>query len=93
MTEQFQTQQQLFLKVHPALSSKQNEMLRMGYTNVTEEDIWNYLVTYKWVHETGLTLAQIVSDILHADNNVVYEYALNQLKHYQQYDVGTKGGV
>ena len=35
-------------KVRPALISKQEEFLLLGYDNVSEEDIWTFLLKKKW---------------------------------------------
>ena len=35
-------------EVRPALRSKQEEFLLLGYDNVSEEDIWEFLKKKKW---------------------------------------------
>lgn len=45
MTEQVR---KLYVQVLPALESKKNEFIFYGYADITEEALWDYLVTKKW---------------------------------------------
>ena len=52
-------------KVRPALISKQEEFLLLGYDNVSQEDIWTFLLKKKWHkgdHE--MKLFEVVQSIL-----------------------------
>jgi Post-transcriptional regulator len=52
-------------KVKPALISKQEEFLLLGYDNVSQEDIWTFLLKKKWRkgdHE--MRLFEVVQSIL-----------------------------
>ena len=52
-------------EVEPALKSKKEEFLLLGYDQVTEEDIWNYLWQKKWIKmKSELRLFEIVQSIL-----------------------------
>ena len=64
MNYEFQSQKDLFKRVRPALSSKCSELNRLGFKNIKEFDIWNYLILKKWKFATGLMLSDIVSDIM-----------------------------
>ena len=70
----FASQEELYQRVKPALSAKKNEMYRLGYTYIKEEDIWNYLKQNKWCKHKNLMLIDIVQDILHVNNNKVDNY-------------------
>ncbi|MCQ6273558.1 post-transcriptional regulator [Bacillus sp. V3B] len=52
-------------KVRPALKSKQEEFFTFGYGRVSEEDIWDFLVSKKWRKESSdMKLFEVVQDIL-----------------------------
>lgn len=52
-------------EVRPALKSKREEFILLGYDNVTEEDIWGFLTKKKWRKaEEPLKLYEIVQHIL-----------------------------
>lgn len=74
MTEEFKTEAELYDRVKPALITKKEEMNRVGYSYITEEDIWNYLKEKKWVKEKGLSLYQMVDDILNSDSMLIDDY-------------------
>jgi len=51
--------------VKPALKSKQEEFLLLGYDNVSEEDIWRFLVKKKWQKRNNeIKLYEMVQSIL-----------------------------
>ena len=68
MDFEFDSQEELFERVKPALEAKKVELNRLGFKNVKIKEIWDYLVLYKWSHSQDLMLSDIVSDILHIDN-------------------------
>lgn len=47
----------------PVLTKREEDMNILGF-NKTKEDIWNELGTYKWKKDKGLTLEEMVDDIL-----------------------------
>lgn len=52
-------------EVSPALRSKQEEFFLIGYDNVTENDIWEYLKKKKWRKVTEpIKLHEMVQQIL-----------------------------
>lgn len=70
----FQSQEELYKRVRPALKAKKMELWRLGFSYIKENDIWNYLKVYKWSKDKNLTLADIVSNILHVDNQKLDQY-------------------
>ena len=70
----FKTQEELYIRVRPALNAKLQELRRLNYPNITEEDIWSYLSEVKWTKSKGLMLSDIVSDIIHIDNRRLAKY-------------------
>ena len=60
-----QNYEHFYKKVKPALVSKQEEFLLLGYDNVSQEDIWTFLLKKKWAkgdHE--MRLFEVVQSIL-----------------------------
>lgn len=62
------------MRVKPALSAKRQELRRLKYSNITERDIWDYLSKEKWSKAKNLMLSDIVSDIIHADNDCLNNF-------------------
>ena len=48
MDYNFNTKEELYVRVRPALNAKLQELRRLNYPNITEEDIWSYLSEVKW---------------------------------------------
>lgn len=80
MENKFNTQNELFNKVKPALRTKKNELIRNGIKFVSEIDIWEYNKYHNWRKAKGLTLASIVNDILNTNDREYEEYVLKKLK-------------
>ena len=80
MNEEFKSLKDLYNRVKPALYSKLKEIHNLGFTVISEKDIWNYLVTNNWKNRVNLELHEIISDILYADNYLIYEYVMTELK-------------
>ena len=61
-----QDYEQFHNKVRPALISKQEEFLLLGYDNVSQEDIWTFLLKKKWrrKEEKEIKLFEVVQSIL-----------------------------
>lgn len=74
MNLEFNSVGELYNRLLPALNSKVRELRRFKIDYVAQEDIWNYLKAKKWSKSTGLTLADMVSDILNLDNNALDKY-------------------
>ncbi len=79
MTEDFKTEEELYERVKPALITKREEMKRSGYAYIREEDIWNYLKQKKWTHDQGLSLYQMVDDILNSESIFIDDYLKTKL--------------
>ena len=76
---EFKTVEELYKRVSPALYSKVKEIKRMGYTLVTEKDVWNYLVDNDWKNRTNLEHYDLISDIMNADNYKINCYVTERL--------------
>ena len=69
MDYEFNSQEELFKRVKPALSSKKSELDKLGYNYIEVMDIWNYLVNNKWKYSRNLMLSDIVHDILNVSSD------------------------
>ena len=63
----FNSLEELYKRVKPALMTKKEQMRRNGYVYIKEEDIWNYLKEYKWINSKNLNLYEMIDDILNID--------------------------
>ena len=61
--------------------AKSNEFSKLGYTLVTDVDIWNYLIQVKWTKSKNLYLCDVVHDIFNVDNIGVVEYAKDRMEY------------
>lgn len=77
---EFDSLEELKLRIKPALSTKKREMNRSGYPFIEEEDIWNYLKDTKWVSARNLSLYQMVTDILNTENIKISQYLQRNFK-------------
>lgn len=80
----FESEQELYNRVKPALSAKKEEMRRKGYDYIREEDIWNYLKEVEWVRSKNLYLYEMIQDVLHAENELIDRYLRNKLNMNQR---------
>lgn len=80
MDIEFHSVKELYDRLLPALRTKKNEMLRVGYSYVKEEDIWNYLKQVKWQNASNLSLYEMVNDVLNTDNDTIDSYMKQKLK-------------
>ncbi|MGX9135389.1 post-transcriptional regulator [Rummeliibacillus sp. JY-2-4R] len=57
--------EKIFTKVLPVLNIKKADFKIEGLKNVTEQDLWRFLVLKKWkkLTETDLVLHKVISDI------------------------------
>ncbi len=79
MDLEFNSLEELYNRIKPALTTKKEEMKRNGYVYVKEEDIWNYLKEIKWINSKNLSLYQMTSDILDTDDLIIDEYLRRKL--------------
>ena len=74
MDYNFTSLQELFKRVRPALHAKEVELHRLGYSNIKEIDVWNYLIENKWKKGKGLMLSDIVDDILNTECDKIHSF-------------------
>ncbi|NLA33464.1 MAG: hypothetical protein GX861_01170 [Tenericutes bacterium] len=78
MKLEFNSVEELYKRLFPALKSKVRELHRYKIDYIIEEDIWNYIKEIKWSKSKGLTLADMVSDILNLDYKALDNYIKNK---------------
>ena len=76
----FNSVNELYARVLPALKSKKKELVRNKIKYIDEKEIWNLLSTNTWGKEKDLTLADIVDDILNISNIKLVEMYHNSQK-------------
>ena len=79
MDIEFNSLEELYNRIKPALSAKKEELRRNGFDYIKEDDVWNYLKEIKWRGSSDLELYQMVNDVLKIDNKVLDEYLKTKL--------------
>lgn len=79
MDMEFRSLKELYNRVVPALTSKKHEFRRKKI-DVTEEEIWAYLSKTIFRESKNLRLNDIVSCIMHLEENDIREYLENKDK-------------
>ncbi len=77
--DEFNSLEELYARLKPALHTKKEEMRRAGYEYIKSEDIWNYLKESVWKKANNLSLHQMVSDILNTDSELIDTYLKEKL--------------
>lgn len=70
----FNTVEELYKKLYPALKTKANDLRRKNINYIKEEDIWNYLRKNYWNKPNKLSLSDMVSDILSTPDYELEDY-------------------
>lgn len=78
MNNEFNTKEELFNRVKPALNIKEKDLKKLGYLNISLNEVWNYLIESKWSKSHNLVLSDIVDDILNVDVDGLLEYLNNK---------------
>ncbi len=69
MDYKFNSQEELFNHIKPALIAKKTELKRLGFQNVDIQDIWIFLIKTKWASANDLMVVDMVNDIMKLDVN------------------------
>ena len=76
---EYKSQKDLYMNLVPALNVKVKLLKRNNYKNITREDIWNYLKEIRWIKSKGLSLAEMVSDVLNTEDAYIDNYLRHKL--------------
>ena len=79
---EYQSAKELYEALTGAFNVKLR-LIRKDNPNITNEDIWNYLKINKWSSDVGLTISEMVHDIISVDIKKVDEF----IKEKQEKDV------
>lgn len=71
--------------IKSVLDSKTNEFLLMGYSQASNEDIWNCLMEKVWKGNVKKRLHEAVQDVFHLQSNLYMSYLT--VKAYQDDDL------
>lgn len=82
--DEFKSLSELYMRIKPALTSKKNDLKRIGITFVKEEDIWNYLKETKWVNTIDLSLSEMVSDIFNLNSSTIESYVIKNMNNIER---------
>ena len=80
MELKFNSEEELYNRLLPAIKTKKNEIKRMGINYILEEDIYNALKLGNWQYKTNLTLSDMVDDILNTNNVDISSYCIKERK-------------
>ena len=64
---EFASQYELYKKILPAFKVKKRLLEHNQINDITNEDIWKYLIENKWRQTYGLTLSEMVNDIINLE--------------------------
>lgn len=76
----FNTAEELYNRVLPALRSKANEFKRDHISYVSEKDIWNYLSRTVWNTKQDLEFYELIDSILNLTVADMEEYLVGKMK-------------
>lgn len=76
----FNSEEELYHHLLPALRSKRKLLVSDGYKSILEKDIWNFMREKKWNLAYGLEICDMVDDILNTPNNLIVSFIQDMLK-------------
>jgi len=76
----FNTAEELYNRVLPALRSKANEFKRNHISYINEKDIWNYLSRTVWSTKQDLEFYELIDSILNLTIGDMEEYLVGKMK-------------
>ena len=77
---EYKSQKDLYLALIPAFNVKLRLLKKNKCDYIKNEDIWNYLKITKWQKSYGLTVADMVNDIVHVEEGEIVSYLQEKLK-------------
>ncbi len=75
----FESLQDLYDRLKPALRSKVKELKIRHKIIIKEEDIFTYLSDNKWTKSNDLTLYDMVDDILYLRDDIIIDYVSSKI--------------
>ena len=77
--DEYKNQKELFDSLKPAFNVKLR-LIKKDYDYITKNDIWNYLKINKWCKDVGLTISEMVDDIIMVDIDKVDRFLKEYIK-------------
>ena len=71
---EYTSQEELYKALIPVFNVKKRLITIGRYQGITNEDIWTYLSDNIWKYDIGLTISDIVNDIINVDIKLVNDY-------------------
>ena len=68
---EFTSQQELYKKLLPVFNVKKRLIQNSKYKDITNQDIWFYLIETKWKTYHNLTISDIINDIITLDLELI----------------------
>ena len=66
-------------KLLPALESKINNLHSFGYTFLSVDDVWDYMILKLW-NDKKITVAEMIDDILNTPNYLIKDFYIENSK-------------
>ena len=64
---EYTSQLELYKALLPVFKVKERQLSITNYNDVTNEDIWKYLIVTKWKNSHNLTISEMANDIIMVD--------------------------
>lgn len=71
---EYMNQKELYIALAPAFMVKKRLNSITKYSHITNGDIWKYLAVHKWKNSIGLTIADMVNDIILVDSEDINRF-------------------
>lgn len=71
---EYTSQEELYNSLVSVFAVKRRLLSITKYNYLTDKDIWLYLANMKWKYAIGLTLNEIINDIINIDGSLVNDY-------------------
>ena len=79
MSMKFNSLEELYNKLVPAMETKVSELKINGISYISVQDIWDYNKKYNWSKSKDLTLSECVDDILNTSDDKYKKYAKEKM--------------
>lgn len=74
----FNSLEELYNRLKPALITKCHELSNKGIININESNLWQFLCRYYWQGSEYLTLSEMVDDVLNVSDDEIINYFQNK---------------
>lgn len=80
MEIKFNSVNELYSRLIPALKYKQRELKKEGCDYITYNDVWNYLKKTKWIKGSNLHLYEMINDVMKVNLEGIEKHVKNTLR-------------